>query len=161
MHQFGDQPNYLHGVNKLRICDSCALINTISWIRTLFFTENNFRKYVPAFGRLLHVLLLLQHLTSRSVLMRSVKERQMFLFTVSTHLVTTDEYDLSIIETTLLYFYITIKLRKQFSAVSEQVSRVPHNLLNVLSLGLQAKCWAELSRGHLGTEFMQMCQGSS
>jgi hypothetical protein len=132
MNKFGDQPNYLHGVNELRICDSCAVINTVSWIRTLFFTENNFRKYVPAFGSLLHILLLLQHLTSRSVLMRSVKKRQMFLFTVSTHLVTADKYNISIIETTLLYFYKMIKLHKQCSAVSEQVSRVPHHFLNVL-----------------------------
>jgi len=91
MDKFGDQPIYLHGANELRICDSCAVINTCSWTRTLFFTENNFRKYVPAFGRLLPVLFLLQHLPSRSVLMRSVKKRQMFLFTVSTHLFTTDE----------------------------------------------------------------------
>jgi hypothetical protein len=161
MDKFGDQPNYLHGINKLRICDSCTVIYTISWIRTLFFTENNFRKYVPAFGGFLHILLLLQYLTSRSVLMRSAKKRQMFLFTVSTHLVTTDEYDISIIKTTLLYFYITIKLHKQFSAVSEQVSRVPHNFLNVLSLGLQAKCRAELSHGHLGTKFMHICQWST
>lgn len=92
MDKFGDQLNYLLGVNELRICSSCAVINTCSWIRTLFFAENNFRKYVPAFGRLLPVLLLLQHLTSRSELIRSVKKRQMFLFTVSTHLVTADEY---------------------------------------------------------------------
>ena len=78
MDKFSDQPNYL-----LRICDSCAMIR---------FTENNFRKYVPAFGRLLPVLLLLPHLTSRSVLMRSTKKRQTFFFIVSTHLVTTDEY---------------------------------------------------------------------
>jgi hypothetical protein len=92
MDRYGDHSNYLHGVNELRICDSCAAISTCSWIRTLFFTEKNFRKYVPAFGRLLPVLLLLPHLTSRSVLMRSVKKRQMFRFTVSTHLATTDEY---------------------------------------------------------------------
>ena len=78
MYKFGDLPNYL-----LKICDFCAVIR---------FTENNFRKYVPVFGRLLPVLLLLPHLTPRSVLMRSTKKRQMFLFTVSTHLVTTDEY---------------------------------------------------------------------
>jgi hypothetical protein len=92
MDKFGDRPNYLHGVNELIICDSCAVINTRSWMRTRFFTANNFRKYVPAFCRLLPVLLLLPHLTSRSVLMRSVKKRQTFLVTVRTHLVTTGEY---------------------------------------------------------------------